>query len=83
MPYLLGAIAIFAGYFFVKHKGATEERERQTAKQAEAKAELEKQVSQAVSKDSEIDNQTAKKIEEVKQAHTVPPADTAGDRFKF
>jgi hypothetical protein len=83
LPYLLSCLAVIAGYLFIKQKGVSPERERQEAEQAEARAKLERQVSEAVSKDAEIDNQTAAKIEEVKQAHTVPPADSSGDRFKF
>lgn len=82
---LLGLLALIAGllavYFGIKRKGTLEERGKWEAAQAEAKVELASKVSEAVSKDSEIDRRVEDEKAKIK-ASIKPPTDT-GDTFKF
>ena len=82
---ILGFLAILAGilavYFGIKRKGVIQERERWEASQAEARVEVAEKVSEAVSKDSEIDRRVEDEKAKIKDS-IKPPTDT-DDIFRF
>jgi len=84
LPYVLGAIGVAAVYFGVKRKGVLQERERQEAKQAEAKAAVVKKVAAATAKDEDIDRRVSEDVAKAKAKADEAPVDiTPGSQFKF
>jgi hypothetical protein len=86
LPYILGAIGVAMVYFGIKRKGVLQERERQEAKQAEAKAAVVKKVAAATAKDEDIDRRVSEDVAKAKAKATADeaPVDiTPGSQFKF
>lgn len=83
LPYILGAIAVLATYFGVKHKGAQEERARQVEKQVEAVRQVQQQVQKAQAKDPEIDKKVEEQKNEIVQSTPEPGPLTPGSDFRF
>ena len=86
LPYLIGAIGIFAAYFGIKHKGVTEERERQQVAQQKQKEIVQQKIAAVEKQDAVVDQSTAVKIQKVEDAKPEaksPDGYHPGDTFKF
>ena len=83
LPYIIGIIGVVGGYLFIKHKGVSEERERQKAEQAEAVIKLTEKVTEAVSLDSAIDTRVKHEIEEKREEIQSNSEPTAPNKFRF
>ena len=75
--------AFFAAYFSIKKRGTLEERGKWEKATSEAKEAMREKVSKAVSKDAEIDAQTAKRVEEIKESAKLPEVSEDEKIFKF
>lgn len=83
LPYIAGLIAIVSGYFFIKHKGVVQEREKQQVVKAKEVAKAQAEVQKAVSKDIEIDQKVANEIKKIDAEVEQPPVASAPDKFRF
>lgn len=84
-PLLAGVafvIAALVAYFGIKRKGVTEERERQQAAQVKETARVQKQVNEAVSKDTEIDLRVQDEVKAIEE-NSATPLPSRDDKFRF
>ncbi len=84
LPYLAGLVGIVSAYFYVKHKGAEQEREKIQAQQSKVMEAIKASVQKAIEKDKAIDKTVGEKIDALKPKVSTTTDDfKPGDIFKF
>lgn len=84
LPYIVGAVAVVGGYFFIKSKGASEERQKNEIAVAKEREKLQGKVDSARSKDEEVDVKVNEKVSSLKKKPKEEKTDwKAGDQFRF